>query len=231
MAENTNYESPAATASGNTLDDVIRQRLVASGSQFSPASSAHTRQESIIKMWGVALTAALSTAEPRRVGDSALETAKFVLVGDAATDEQATILKLREQLARVLTKAFNEEFRDGMPSEFSNDLHNLVMDYGSVVVREIQRVLAAHEIDTGVGFEALTLLASFDYKSIASDRLRLVEWALASPTPEIRYGAALALATLRDPVAIGPLKTAIRREAIPDLRKALERVLRAFSGE
>jgi hypothetical protein len=220
--------------SGTTegIQELLKEYL-SGDSSSSGRALVSRRSDSIIKLAAVAFTAALSSAEPRRVGfTSATSLPRFGVVEGvfrSATDEQATQRRLREQIARVLARAFHEEFREGMPSEFADDLRTLVLDYGTAVVAELQRMIALHGMHPGVGgvgFEALNTLASFDYSSIAADRFRLIEWALASPSPEVRYGAALAVATLREAAAVGPLEVAIKHEAIPDLRRAFEKVLR-----
>lgn len=223
---------PGPVEGSSTADyhtDLLEQYLVSTTSVPHYGNVPGARRRSIIKPAVLAFTAAFSAAEPRRIGwSSATGLASLGSIEStfrSASDEQATLLRLRERVAGVLSRAFHEEFREGMPSEFSEELRLLVESYGTAVVAELQRLITLHGIHPDVGFEALTALASFPYSSIAADRFLLIEWALTSSSPEIRYGAALAVVTLREPAAVRPLETAIKRELIPDLRKILEKVL------
>jgi len=219
-----------ATA-GPTDYDTILDRYFGTASESQSASITRRQRESMIKLAAVALSAALNAAEPRRLGSGVatqLIPVGTVAASQSASDEQATAWKLREQLGNILRNALWEDFRDGMPSQFAHDLRTLVLDFGTAAVTELQRFIAARPIRPGLGFEALTALATFNYPSIASDRRRLIEWALTSPSSEIRYGAALALVSLGDPMAVQPLEAAISSERIPDLRHALQKVLQAI---
>jgi hypothetical protein len=193
-----------------------------------PARRKQKHRESAGKLAAIALVAAFDAAEPRKLGAQGAVGSPAARTLSSATDEQATAHELHRRLAQVLARAWNEEFREGMPSEFAEELRLLVLDFGTVVVTELQRIIAARAVRPGLGFEALTTLADFKYSSIAADRLRLVEWALSSPAPEIRYGGALALATLRDPKSAAALQMAVAREPLPDLQRALQKVLSAI---
>src|SRR5437660_8243409 len=129
------------------------------------------------KLAAIAFVAALDAADPRRLGtkrDQNFDPLASMRVVSSATDNYATARELRERIAQVLARAADEEFREGMPSEFAANLHNLVLDFGTDVVRELQRGISARAVRPGLGFEALTILADFEYSSIAADRLKLV---------------------------------------------------------
>jgi hypothetical protein len=215
--DKANLQATASTAP----EDAERSSSGKSGVDASLSSSK-------ISLFTMALASAFSTADPRRVGRE-LRTETMMVTN--ATDQHATLRKLRERLSDVLNKAVTEDFREGVPSAFATDLRELVLDFGAAALPELQRVLATQRIPNGVGFEALNVLASFNYRSILLDRRHLIDWALSSETPEVRYGAAFAVATLRDRAAVQPLIAAIRREQIPDLKRAFEKVLRTLGGE
>ena len=82
-----------------------------------------------------------------------------------------------------------------------------------------------------IGFEALTTLADLKLASITVERQSLLERALLSPVPEIRYGAALGAAAARDPAVVPVLRKAIQREQIADLRRNLEKILLTIAGD
>lgn len=214
-------------------DDAALSRTAATNAdpfkEFGHATSATSfdklESKRHTKLLALAFAAAFTAAEPRRIGKPT--EILSLTVAEAATDERATIRRLRERLARVLTKALAEDFREGLPSEFSTDLRELVLDFGPAVIRELQHFVVANQLTSDIGFEALTALASFNYSSIVPDRQGLIESALFSPAPEIRYGATLALATIREPEIIPALRTAIARENVADVRQAMEKVLKA----
>lgn len=193
----------------------------------APDESWLARSSGAAKVMAVALTAALSAAEPRRIGVTAVTAPPWSHAQDLSetTGPAATAAKLRQRIAAIVADAQREDFREGSTSQFAKDLSTLVNDFGSAVFPEIQRMIASGLLRGEVGFEALTALAGLKHSAIIHDRLRLIEWALASPSAEMRYAAAFALATVRERAAAEPLRAAIIREPVRDIRKAFEKVL------
>jgi len=107
----------------------------------------------------------------------------------------------------------------------------LVLDFGAPLIAELAKVMSAEGVPPDVGFEALTTLADLKCASIAVERRLLLETALLSPVPEIRYGAALGAAAVRDPAVIPVLRKAIEREQLADLRRNFEKILAALTGD
>src|SRR5688572_23555022 len=106
---NRHYAGLATSStSGFGIDAVLDRYLGTKPDEGDSDVSLNKRHESIVKLVAVAFTAALRAAEPRRLGISSATDAFHPLTTTAlqsASDQQATTLKLREQLARVLRKA------------------------------------------------------------------------------------------------------------------------------
>jgi hypothetical protein len=203
------------------------------GRQVWPqAANADSASRPVRRRVIAALATAMTIIDPRRL-DRPLEellSASTATTFDAATDEQATRLQMRRELRRVLALATNETFYEGVPSAFAERLRGLVLDFGAPVIGELANTTSLG-VPPEIAFEALTTLAELKFASIAPEREALLERALLSPVPEIRYGAALGAAAVRDPAIVPILKKAIQREQIADLRRNLEKILSAISGD
>ena len=68
-------------------------------------------------------------------------------------------------------------------------------------------------------------------KTTYRERLWLLERGLYSASARARDGAVLGLAFLNDPLAVEPLKAAIKREINPELRQDMEQVLAQLEGD
>jgi hypothetical protein len=189
-----------------------------------------------VKQYAVALTtAAMTMADLRRVGVSAstaLSPSAFLMSSESSTDATATVRKLREQVALAFRKATREEFRDGTTSEFARELQSIVTTFGSDAIVEVRRFLVAGGLPVGLSFEALTSLAEMEHieRASAMNRATLVRWALASPSAEIRYAAAFAVAAMKDASFLPDLTNALAREQVPEVRLAFEKVKRIVLG-
>jgi hypothetical protein len=178
----------------------------------------------------------LTVPDIRRIGVSAstsLQQSQFLEASENATDSRATIRRIRERVAATFRRAFREEFREGTTSDFALDIQSLVLDFGAPALIELRTFLMSEALPVGIGFETLTTIAELKSAagSAAADRSSLIEWALTSRSAEMRYGAAFALAALKDKGSVKALEAAIARETIPEVRKAQERVLRAIQGD
>jgi hypothetical protein len=89
----------------------------------------------------------------------------------------------------------------------------------------LSHLILAKDIDEEVASEALRWLGRMEDTKSYSKRLWLLERGLASPSPIIRDGAALGLASLDDRHAIPYLRLAVEREELDELRFNLGQVL------
>lgn len=131
-------------------------------------------------------------------------------------------------VTRLVEVAFSaahyEVFRDGEESEFSRELVHLVRRYGSSALDAIDGLINFGEVDGEIGSVALRTIGRVEHPASYTVRLRLLERALAHNSSWIRDGAALGLASLGDPTAIGSLQRAIVQEPIEELRQDLKAV-------
>lgn len=136
-------------------------------------------------------------------------------------------LKAAEKAARsVFGVVVAEDLEDGTTVPFTSRLLSLVRKHGAEAVMEIASTIESPSVDPQVASWALRWLGRIrDPQSRLVCRW-LLERSLRSRSPIVRDGAALGLASLRDPHAIPHLQAAIERERSPALRRDLEQVLR-----
>ncbi|MBT9160158.1 MAG: hypothetical protein DDT26_01431 [Dehalococcoidia bacterium] len=158
------------------------------------------------------------------------------LIQEGAAEESAegsvnltTELKHPGDINQLVDAAFKEaieqDFEDGMESEFSRRLPSLLRNYGIFAVQEIAHVITRGRVNSEVASEALRWLGRMDDPATHSSRLWLLEKSLASTSAQVRDGAALGLASMDDPDAIPSVKRAIERENYIELRKDMKQVL------
>jgi len=139
------------------------------------------------------------------------------------------IEKLAEGIEReigALFRAAKEEFfEDSIESDFSKKLGLLIRKYADIAVAVLVPVILTEQVNEEIAHEALRILGRLEHPQTHLDRRALLERSLYCLSPWIRDGAALGLATLKDPHAIRYLKQAIDRERIEELRKDVETIL------
>jgi hypothetical protein len=118
-----------------------------------------------------------------------------------------------------------QNFEDGMESDFSRELVSLVKKYGNLAMAEISYLISYGGVDNEVAREALRCLARIDDPLTYGWRLWLLEKSLSSNSPIVRDGAALGLVSMGDAHAIEYIKKAIERETITELRYDLQGAL------
>jgi hypothetical protein len=116
-------------------------------------------------------------------------------------------------------------FEDGMESYFSKYLTSLVQRYGPFSKDILAQIFEDRTISSEVLSEALRWFGQMEDGSSYEARLWLLEKGLSSPSPTVRDGASLGLASLDDPRAARYLEAAIMSEQIADLRQDMEDVL------
>jgi hypothetical protein len=184
----------------------------------------------VVQRTAIALATAVTIARPRGSPKSWHALSSATAAVDSAADEYTTRAQIRLELYRVLALARNETFYEGLSSAFSERLRRLVVDFGAPLIAELANAVSADGVPPDIAFEALTTLADLNFASIAVERRLLLERALLSPVPEIRYGAALGAVAVRDSAVASVLRKAIEREQLADLRRNFEKILAALTG-
>lgn len=137
---------------------------------------------------------------------------------------------LSKQADSIFASAKGEIFEDGIESDFSRKLSEFIMSFGHSAMEAIIPVLLSDHTNTEVSSEALRVIGRLNHKTTYRDRLWLLERGLYSASARLRDGAVIGLAFLNDPIAVTPLRSAIEREPIPELRHDMEQVLSQLEG-
>ncbi len=137
---------------------------------------------------------------------------------------------LVKQAGSIFTSAKEEIFEDGMESDFSVSLTEFIVSYGRSAMETIIPIILSEHTNTEVVSETLRVIGRINHETTYRDRLWLLERGLYSSSARVRDGAILGLAFLNDPLAIAPLKSAIEREQISELRHDMEQVLTQLEG-
>lgn len=132
---------------------------------------------------------------------------------------------LAEPLECLFASGREQEFEDGMESDFSNKLVSTVRTYGNPAVKVIADLIINEKVNAAVASEALRWLGELEDQETRCSRLWLLEKALESQSSSVRDGALLGIASMDDPAAIQALERAIQEERIGQLRKFMQEVL------
>jgi hypothetical protein len=179
-----------------------------------------------------------ATSWEKRHGRHLLIGSHFTNMGDAASrtvcheesvplantiDQPIRVVDVSRPVEAAFRAAQYETFGDGEESEFAKALVLLVRQYGSSAVDAIRKLITFDHLDE-VASVALRTLGRVQHPMSRASRLRLLEHALTHHSSWVRDGAALGLASLGDPAAIGPLQRAVAQEPIEELRQDMEAV-------
>jgi hypothetical protein len=149
---------------------------------------------------------------------------------ESSTSKFADSGLLDKQANSIFAGAKEEIFEDGMESDFSRNLSDFIASFGHSAMEVIIPIILSEQTNTEVASEAFRILGRLNHKITYRDRLWLLERGLYSTSARVRDGAILGLAFLNDSLAIAPLKSAIERERIPELRKDMEQILAQLEG-
>lgn len=150
---------------------------------------------------------------------------------ESSTTEFANSQLLAEQATSIFINAKEEIFEDGMESEFSRNLSGFILSFGQPSMEAIIDLYLSNSVNTEVASEALRILGRLRHRVTYRERLWLLERSLLySPFARVRDGALLGLSFLNDRLAIPPLKSAIEKESVLELRHDMERVLTQLEG-
>jgi hypothetical protein len=158
------------------------------------------------------------TDEIRNPGYVFKQVENWTVQQEGADDVSAKITNLFK-LAR------EEDFEDGVESNFARELATLIRRYEHEAVAVLSHFIVGELVSGEVAFEALRLLGRINHPPTYRGRLWLLERSLRCTSPWIRDGATIGLALLDDPSPAKYLREAIQRERIEELREDMEQVL------
>jgi hypothetical protein len=160
-------------------------------------------------------------------------TASTVFPGIQATEPRAlsstTIREIpgdvEHEVQSLFEAARDEEFEDGIESQFSVRLTNLIEAQGDLAMGAINKVMFGGNAALDAASEAMRWLGQMKDPETHLYRIWTLRQGLKSNSLRIRDGAALGLSFLADPRVIPDLELAISREPCAELRSDLESVL------
>jgi hypothetical protein len=144
---------------------------------------------------------------------------------ESSTIRQNSSNELSEEIYNLFKASEEQNFEDGMETEFSKKLILLIKKYANEAIDIIAGLILYEGVNAEVASEALRWLGNIDHAPSYRFRLWLLERSLRCPKARIRDGAILGLSFLNDPNAISYLKSAIEQEKCTGLRQDMEQVL------
>ena len=151
-----------------------------------------------------------------------------VLSDDGPSDSDAVAIE--DRLRLLIYEARDQQFEDGMDSEFSLGMRSTVASYGTTAVAVIEkhwRTIA--RIYPREFSEILVQLGRMDHEPTRDARRHLIESALQHPDAGLRDAAALGLDALGDPASEPALLRAIEGESVPAIEEMLSAMIRDLS--
>ncbi len=139
-------------------------------------------------------------------------------------------IRLRAIVRALFRAAHDETFHDGMESAFSRGVCLLVETEGTAAVEVIGELMTESPRHSEAASEALRWLGWVEDRPTYAARLWLIEKSLQHPSPRVRDAAGIGISAMADPHAIPPLKAAIARETVAELRDDLKQVLSEIEG-
>jgi hypothetical protein len=133
---------------------------------------------------------------------------------------------LRKKVRELFDEGAQEFFQDGMESNFSTSLMQMLAHEGTDAVRAIAEYLFCGNANADVASEALRSLAEVEDESTLAARWQILKHFLKDKSPLVRDGAILGFANLNDPNAMKVLSEAHAMEPIAELQKLIEQVIR-----
>ena len=144
---------------------------------------------------------------------------------EASTERREPHAQLDETARALFESAVDEEFEDGMQSEFASRLQQFVENCGESAVEVVCSFVRKRFPNDEVVAEALGCLSRIKDCSTYGWRFYALTVGLKSLSVFLRDAATVGLARLRDPLALPYLQDALRAEPAPLLRKYMHRVI------
>lgn len=144
---------------------------------------------------------------------------------DNSTTRQEQIGDLNEKVENFFELANEEEFEDGIESDFSRKLISFIMENGSKSVEVLAPIFVNEKANAEIISEALRWIGRIDQPETENIRLWLLERCLFCTSPSVRDGATLGLASMNASSAKYSLRKAIEKEYIKELHEDMKEVL------
>jgi hypothetical protein len=137
--------------------------------------------------------------------------------------------EISRKLRKLLEVGKDEIFEDGMESNFSKGLIQLILEHGNNAVSDLAYYIVYEKAKPELSAEALRWLGLIDHPGTYGFRLWVLERSLQSSQAPVRDAAALGLSFLDDPHAIPYLRRAIEKESVDmmlheDLQQVLDQL-------
>jgi hypothetical protein len=164
------------------------------------------------------------------VNDSGSSTRELnFVVGPTSSAKQVESPQLAYNLSETIQKLFSsaryQVFEDGVESEFSRGLIDIIRRNGAAALKAISDLLAQRKCNAEVGSEALRWIGLMGDDDYYIQRRQLLIANLSSPSARIRDAATLGLSFLGDPLTIEYLQNAIKIEKNAELKVDMIAVL------
>ena len=144
---------------------------------------------------------------------------------DNSTTRQEQISEFNKEVDNLFDLASEEEFEDGMESEFSRTLISFIIEHGNNSIEILAPIFMNEKANAEIISEALRWIGRIEHPETKNIRLWLLERCLFCSSPLVRDGAILGLASMNDPTAIYFLRKAISKESIKELREDMKDVM------
>ena len=163
----------------------------------------------------------------------ALETVKrsagFISINKSAPDFPIP-RQVEEQLDRLCSAAFDEQFEVGVESWFSKELQRLCAYHPIAILQSLRVRLIHGSTSPEVLSEILQWASRQEASAMRSLVIELLSAGLDHTSSLVRDAAATALAYLDERAAISHLRKALERETVPELRVDLEDLIRSLES-
>ncbi len=147
---------------------------------------------------------------------------------EGSTSQEPDSAELTARISEIFSSAREQVFEDGMESAFSLAFAELLTSFGHSAMEGIISLVISGQVNPEVVAESLRVIGRLRHVATHRDRLWLLERCLYSPSVRVRDGAVVGLAFLDDRLAGDPLRSAIERESVAELRDDMKRVLAQF---
>ncbi|MCU1334528.1 MAG: hypothetical protein JWO19_109 [Bryobacterales bacterium] len=146
-------------------------------------------------------------------------------IAESSTTAHEADPELVHEIYELLEGGSYEFFQDGVESEFSRKLLQMLHRHGRDALEAIAEYLFSAKASPDVASETLRRVADVSDESTLSRRWQILKDSLRSQSPRVRDGAILGFATLDDPRATSLLSEARTAERVHELQVLIDQVL------
>lgn len=130
----------------------------------------------------------------------------------------------------LFQQAKREVFEDGLESEFSRNLFQMMDSYSSSFFKIFKIMISQDLISTTVLAEALRWLGHSDNPATHEARREILENMMFHISPTVRDGAILGLSYMEDSASLPVLRRALESESIDYLRQDIQNLIEDLQG-